>query len=79
MGENGDGDRRRKKGKETEKEEGEEGSWGDREGGTHVELVIGGRLDGAVLGERPNDLDGFLELGFRHNLLWSLLSGSSLG
>lgn len=31
-----------------------------------MELVIGGGLDGAVLGEGADDLDGFLELGFRH-------------
>lgn len=37
-----------------------------RIGWTYVELIIGGRLDWAVLGEVLDDLSGFLELGFRH-------------
>lgn len=33
---------------------------------THVELVVGGWLDRAVGGERLDDLDCFVELGFGH-------------
>ena len=33
---------------------------------THIELVIGGGLDRSVSGERLDDLDGFVELGFGH-------------
>lgn len=33
---------------------------------THIELVIGGGLDGAVSRQSLDDLSGFLELGFRH-------------